>query len=176
MKNSSRSVRRDRQKAYAFEQRVIDVLRLFKNPAIELQPGQLAINEALRTVSQVRDARRDRRGNLLARNFFRNNSGLRHVDNRCERLTRGLRIRCRPTNGQIPEIGSTRPASIRSRERASLCRSLISHYRVIPRRPQKAPPPTRVSPAFAGAAPHHRAPRQRRVRRRMSVRCEPPNS
>ncbi len=40
----------DRQEAQALEQRVAGILRLFQNPPIELQPGQLAIGEASRAL------------------------------------------------------------------------------------------------------------------------------
>ena len=39
----------DRQEAQALEQRVAEVVRLLQHAAIELQPGQLAIEEARRT-------------------------------------------------------------------------------------------------------------------------------
>jgi hypothetical protein len=44
----------DRQEAQALEQRVAGILRLFQNPAIELQPGQLAIGEACRALRRGR--------------------------------------------------------------------------------------------------------------------------
>ena len=71
---------------------MIGVLRLFKNPAIELQPGQLAIDEALRTVGQVRDARRDWRGNLLACSFLRNNNSLCALGHGVLRAQSGFKI------------------------------------------------------------------------------------
>jgi hypothetical protein len=40
-------VRRDRQEAQLLEQRMAEVPRLFQDAAVELQPGQLAIDEAV---------------------------------------------------------------------------------------------------------------------------------
>ena len=50
MKNSSRLLARDRQEAQPLEQRMVGVLGLLQHAAIELQPGQLAIDEAVGNV------------------------------------------------------------------------------------------------------------------------------
>ena len=40
--------RRDRQEAHPFEQRMVRVLRFLQHAAVELQPGELAVDEAVR--------------------------------------------------------------------------------------------------------------------------------
>ena len=46
-------VGRDRQEAQLLEQRMVVVLRLLQHPAIELQPGQLAVDEARLRLAQL---------------------------------------------------------------------------------------------------------------------------
>ena len=89
MKNSSRLLAEIDRKRSRSSSGWLAFSRLLQHPAIEMQPGQLAVDEALGARGEIGHARRNRRGDLLARNFFRKNSGLRHVDNRCERSTRG---------------------------------------------------------------------------------------
>ena len=52
----------DGQKAQALEQRVAEIVRLLQDAAIELQPGQLAIEIARRTSGRCRGRRRLDRG------------------------------------------------------------------------------------------------------------------
>jgi len=47
-------VRRDRQELEPFEQRVAAVRRLFKDAAVKIQPGQLAVDKAIGAGGEVR--------------------------------------------------------------------------------------------------------------------------
>ena len=50
---------------------------LFQDPAVEVEPGQLAVHEPLGTIRQVGDRRRFRRGGFdpPGRRFFRQDKG-----------------------------------------------------------------------------------------------------
>ena len=50
-------VRRDRQEAELLEERMVAVRRLLEDAAVELEPGQLAVDEALRELPQARRRR-----------------------------------------------------------------------------------------------------------------------
>ena len=76
-------VGRDREEPHPLEQRMGGVFGLFEHPAIEMQPGQLAVDEPLRARRKRRRPQRSaasRQRNL--RRFFSNNNGLRAIHGR----------------------------------------------------------------------------------------------